>query len=261
MNEDLIQETLLTAHYLDDDAYHQDKALISSLTVNSQSDSIEEVQVSDKSQKEGTMPYNEFGTKFSSGNSKFTTLKSKGDKIRFRLLGAPYVSGKHFEEMEDDKWNITPCPRINDRGVCEMCNKYFEIMAKAKKTDDKKIIEQAKKDARKYAVSISFYFPVIDRTTAEFTIFQSKMSVKNKIDAKLEAGVKIFDVDFVVVRTEIPGSEYYSLDKVDSSDTPPLSEEELEEVEKYKKMDLSAIIMGTKDDDGAIAVESNVEVE
>jgi hypothetical protein len=231
------------------------------LTFINQSDTIDSVQISPDGQKEDTMPYNEFGTKFSSGTSQFTNLKDKGDKIRFRLLGAPYVNGKHFEQMADEKWNITPCPRINDRGVCETCNKYFEIMAKAKKTDDKKIIEQAKKDARKYSVAISFYFPVIDRNTGEFTIFQSKMSVKNKIDAKLAAGVKIFDVDFVVVRTETPGSEYYSLDKVDSSDTPPLTDEEELEVEKYKKMDLSSIIMGTKDEESAIAVEANVEVE
>ena len=230
------------------------------LTYRSSFDIIDTVQISPDGQKEDTMPYNEFGTQFQTSTSQFTSLKGKGDKIRFRLLGAPYVNGKHFEELPDKKWNITSCPRINDKSECETCNKYFEIIMKAKKTGDKATIEQAKKDARKYSAAISFYFPVIDRTTGEFTIFQSKMSVKNKIDAKLEAGVKIFDVDFVVVRTEQPGPEYYSLDKVDSSDTPPLTEEELLEVEKYKKMDLSSIIMGTKDD-GDIAVEANVEVE
>lgn len=256
----LIDQCLRQSNFLDDDEYHNDKAIMRGLTNDTQPDIIDPVQVSSDEQKEGTMPYNEFGTPFSTSNSQFTSLKAKGDKIRFRLLGAPYVNGKHFTQNEDKTWTIVPCPRINDKAECETCNKYFEIIMKAKKTEDKKIIEQAKKDANKYKVAISFYFPVLNRDTMDFTIFQSKMSVKQKIDDKLAAGVKIMDVDFVVVRTEKPGSEYYTLDKVDSSDTPPLAEEELEAIKKYKTIDLSNIIMGVKDE-GDIAAEANVETE
>lgn len=206
------------------------------------------------------MPINALGSEFKTSNSQFFSLKDKGDKIRFRLLGAPYVDGKHFSQNTDGSWVVTPCPRINDKSECETCNKYFEIIMKAKKTGDKTTIDQAKNDARKYSPGISFYFPVINRETMEFTVFNSRKSVKDAIDAELALGTKVLNVDWIVTRTEMPG-KYYNTKVVDSSDTPPLTEEEELEVAKYKKMDLSSIIMGTKDEESAIAVEANVEVE
>lgn len=206
------------------------------------------------------MPYNEYGTPFNTGTQQFISLKSKGDKIRFRLLGAPFVDGKHFSQNADDSWTITPCPRINDKQECEICKKYFSIIMPAKKTGDKEALKTAQKDAKKYQVSVSFYFPVINRDTAEFAIFNSRSSVKSAIDAELAMGTKVLEVDWIVLRTEIPG-KYYTVKVVDSKDTPPLTEEELEEVEKYKKMDLSQIVSGTRDEESGLAVEANIEVE
>ena len=205
------------------------------------------------------MPYNDFGETFKTSTSQFVSLKSKGDKLRFKLLGVPYVEGKHFSENEDKTWTVTGCPRINDKSECDTCNKYFEIVMKAKKTGDKQLIAQANNDARKYKVGISFYFPVIDREKAEFSIFNSRKSVKDAIDAELAMGTKIMDVDWIVLRTETPG-KYYSIKVADSSDTPPLTEEELAEVAKYKTIDLSTMITGTQEEDSAIAAEANVEV-
>jgi hypothetical protein len=206
------------------------------------------------------MPFSEWGTPYKTSSSDFFSLKSKGDKIRFRLIGTPFVDGKHFQENEDGSWTVTNCPRINDLTDCATCEKFFEIINRAKKTGDKKLIEQAKKDAKKYSVGISFYFPVIDRDTELFTIFKSKLGIKNKLETELQAGVKILDVDWVVIRTEKPGPDYYSLSRIDSSETKPLTNKELEEVEKYKAMNLSDFISG-RQDEGEIAVEANVEVE
>lgn len=211
------------------------------------------------------MPYSEIGDKFSTSTSQFVSLKGKGDKIRFRLLGRAFINGKHFEELPPNdpsgkKWNVTNCSRINDRVECETCNKYFEIMAKAKKTENKDIIEQAKKDAKKYQAAISVYFPILNRDTAEFAVFQSKMSVKNALDEELNMGTRVYDVDWVVMRTEKPGTDYYKTSKVDSAETPPLTEEEVEVVKKGKSTDLSQLVMGTPDDSD-LAADANVEVE
>lgn len=222
-------------------------------------------QISPLEAERKDMPYSEIGEKFSTSTSQFVTLKDKGDKIRFRLLGRSFINGKHFEEIPDSsspsgkKWKITPCPRINERAECETCNKYFEIVGKAKKTENKELIKKAKEEARPYQAAISVYFPILDRETMRFEIFQSKMSIKNALDEELAMGTKVYNVDWIAMRTEVPG-KYYTLKQVDSADTAPLVEEELEEIEKYKKVDLSQLVMGTPDD-GELAAEANVEVE
>jgi hypothetical protein len=254
---------IYTGNLCEEDQRLIDEALAEShpcLTYGVKSDTIQPVQVSPDGQKEGTMPINDFGTEFKTSSSQFVSLKSKGDQLRFRLLGAPYVEGKHFSQNEDDTWEVTGCPRINDKSECETCNKYFEIVMKAKKTGDQKLIEQANKEARKYKVGISFYFPVIDRNEGKFVIFNSRKIVKDAIDAELAMGTKILERDWIVLRTEIPG-KYYTIKVVDSSDNPPFTDEEKEEVAKFKKMDLSTMIAGSKEDDSAIAAEANVEVE
>ena len=86
------------------------------------------------------------------------------------------------------------------------------------------------------------------------------MSVKNALDEELKMGTKVYDVDWVVMRTETPGPNYYKTSRVDSSDTPPLREEELEIVAKGKATDLSTMVMGTPDE-GELAAAANVEVE
>lgn len=253
---------MLTA---DDEALIEEslKNSIPCLTNGLTHDIIPEVQ---ESEERNTMPYSDIGETFSTRQSQFVSLKSKNDKIRFRLLGRSFINGKHFEEIADPdnpgktKWKITSCSRINDKVECPICNKYFEIMARAKKTENKDIIEKARKEAAPFQVAISVYFPIINRVTAEFQIFQSKLSVKNAMDEELKNGVKVYDVDWIVTRTEQPGSGYYKTSRVDSADTPPLSEEERAEVARYKMADLEKLVTGTPDE-SELAVAANVEVE
>lgn len=206
------------------------------------------------------MPYAEYGEKLSfGGGSPFHKLKSKGDKLRFRLLGAPFIEGKHFFKLDDGSWDIQPCSRINDGSKCPHCDIYFSIIMKAKKTGDKTLMEQAKKEAEPFKNSIAVYFPVLDREDETFKVFQSSISVRNKIEDEVSLGTKVLDVDFIVLRTENPGSDYYKLSRVDSADTKPLSDKEKDEIARYKTMDLSDIVAGVPDDAG-VAIEANSEV-
>lgn len=206
------------------------------------------------------MPYAEFGEKLSfGGGSPFFKLKSKGDKLRFRLLGAPFIEGKHFFKLEDGSWDIQPCPRVNEGKECPHCKIFFSIIMKAKKTGDKTIMEQAKKEANPYKNSISVYFPVLDRETEEFKVFQSSISVRNKIEDEVALGTKVLDVDFIVLRTENPGSDYYKLSRVDSADIRPLTAKEQSEVERFKATNLADIVAGVPDEAG-VAFEANSEV-
>lgn len=131
---------------------------------------------------------------------------------------------------------------------------------KAKKTGDKTLIEQSKKEAKPYQNSVFVYFPVINRETQEFTIFQTTMSVRNKFEDEISLGKKVLEMDWIVLRTETPGSEYYKLSPVDSADTKPLTEKELAEVERYKSMDLAEIVAGAADDESNLAIEANSEI-
>ena len=48
----------------------------------------------------------------------FVKLKSKGDKIKFRLIKGGYYDGKHFIK-NGDKWIVTDCPKIMHGKECE----------------------------------------------------------------------------------------------------------------------------------------------
>lgn len=251
----LIDITLSRAHFID-----PEEARFCRLTNITQTDTITTYQFRSLEPERNDMPIVQFGEKFSTSKSKFFSLKSNGDKIRIRLLGAPYVEGKHFDQNPDDTWNVTDCPRVNNREECDLCEKYFSIIAKAKKTGDEKLIKESKKEARKYQAAVNFYFPVINRDTQEFTLFKSKVSVKNQLEEELAAGTNLFESDFVVMRTETNGLVRYPVKRVDSSDTPPLTEMELEAKESYKKIDITDIVNAQRDDDGEIAVEENIVV-
>jgi len=206
------------------------------------------------------MPMVQFGEKLSFSQKKFFKLEGKGDKLRFRILGIPFIEGKHFFENPDGTWDIQPCVRVNEKKQCEHCEKFFSILAKAKKTGDKTLIEQAKKEAQPWQARIFVYYPVIDRLEAEFKIFQTTIGVRTKIEAERDMGANVLKSDFVVMRTEQPGTAYYSLSKVDSADSTPLLPVEEEIIEAYENMDLSELVGGSKDEDSGVAIDANSEV-
>lgn len=194
------------------------------------------------------MPTADFGEKISFSASKFTKLKSKGDKLHFRILGKPFYDGKHFmEDPSNEKgWDVKPCPRINEGAECEICEMFFSAHRSAKK--DGLDRSETDKLTNPFKPAVSFYFPILNRETEEFEIFQTTQGVRNQIEAKIELGIKILDRDVIVVRTENPGSNYYSLDVVDSSDTKDLTKKEKSEVRKAQSINLEDYINGREED-------------
>lgn len=158
-----------------------------------------------------------------------------------------YYDGKHFLKDGED-WDIRKCPRINEGNPCDICEKYFDIIKKITKEsteDEKKAI---KKQADPFKSSITFYIPVIDRKTEELKIFQTKLSVRRYFESEVGLGTNILERDFITIRTENPGPNYYSTSRVDSAETRPLTEKEREAIKEAKKLNLAEIVGGAIDE-------------
>ena len=205
-------------------------------------------------QERASMPVAEFGEKLNFSASKFNKLKSKGDKIQFRLLGKPFYEGKHFMEdsNSDSGWNVVPCPRINEGGECEICEMFFAAHKSAKKDGLSKA--ETQKLTNPFKPAVIFYLPVLNRETGRFEIFQTSQGVRDQIEAKRELGTKVMERDMIVVRTEKPGS-YYSLSVVDSADTNPLTEAEEAEAQKGREANLEEYINGREDESAEVENE------
>ena len=204
------------------------------------------------------MPVAEFGEKISFSVSKFTKLKSKGDKLRFRILGKPFYDGKHFMEDSNSEsgWKVLPCPRINEGGECEICEMFFAAHKSAKKEGLSKT--ETQKLTSPFKPAVNFYFPVLNRDSQEFEIFQTTQGVRNQIESQIELGTKVLERDLIVLRTETPGSGYYSLNVVDSADTEPLTEKEEAEAVKGKEANLEDYVNGQSESAGE--VEEDIEL-
>lgn len=174
----------------------------------------------------------------------FAELKSKGEKIHFRVIGNEYqYDGKHFFQ-KDGKWIVTFCPRVMNDLECQHCEKYFAIRNQAKAEEDKKKKEVLLKEANLFKATVKFYYPIIDREKQEARIFKASLSTRIYFNQEHENGLDIVDYDYIVTRTEIPGSGYYSVTRLDSKQTKPLTEKEQQEIEKIKRWNLEEMVTG-----------------
>ena len=192
------------------------------------------------------MPYADFGEKtpLDGGSSKVFALKGQGEKVTIRILAKPYYTGKHFVKTEKG-WNIFFCPRIMHQQNCEYCQKFFDIKKQAKEakqSGDDKAAEALNKEAREYGPTVRFYYPAIIREREEAVLLAVPLSVRLKIDSYVEAGINVLESDFVYTRTEKPGSDYYTLIRLDSKDTKPLTKKEKEAVKETKNWDLEKML-------------------
>lgn len=180
-------------------------------------------------------------------------------KIRF-VKNEYYYEGKHFQQDETTgKWTITPCRRINEDVTCDICERYFEIIREKKvaKTDDeKKIID---KKAKPFKPTLNFYYPVIDRDTEKGSILKVSLSIRLKLEEKVGQGLDVLKYDWIYARTERPGNDYYTLERVDSAETTPLTEFEQQEVERLKTIDVGEIVNGKSGSMDLTAGEEVVE--
>lgn len=201
-------------------------------------------------------PYADFGEEISFSSKLIIKLKEKGDKLHFRIIDKPYYDGKHFLRNADGTWNVVGCPRINDGGECDYCREYFKIKAKEAKETDTTLKKQLDKQAQKYSVGISFYYPVINREDESLHIFQTTMGMRGKIEAEAELGTKILTVDFIALNTGGVGKDKYALSKLDSAETKDLTVKEISEVERYHTLNLAELVGGRPDDEGGVAEET-----
>jgi len=173
----------------------------------------------------------------------FVKLKSKGDKIKFRLIKGGYYDGKHFIK-NGDKWTITNCPRIMNELPCEYCNKYFDIANQAKLIQDKNEKEEVIKEARKYQVKMTFYYPIIDRDSGKGKILKTTMSVRQELETEFKDGINVYEYDYILTRTEESPAKYYKLTRLDSKQCTELTDDEVTEMGKLGSMDLEALCGG-----------------
>jgi hypothetical protein len=212
------------------------------------------------------MPDFNFGEKTNADSTPkidFLRLDHKDQKLHLRFLPYPGVyEGKHFIIGEDGKWNISYCPKImkGKDSECIYCDKYWEAKRGLKeiedtmKADERKemtVKEKALKKsydevAKKYGNTISFYYRVIDRDTGQARIFKTTRSVRIKLEDENKAGIEVPDYDYIITRTERPGSDYYSLIRLDSSKVPELTHEELLQIEVARKWDLNEMVFGSR---------------
>lgn len=207
------------------------------------------------------MPSAKIGDKTNLDRREYLELKSKGEKVKFRLASDDYhYEGKHFIKQENGDWLVSPCPRVNNNMECHYCEQYFAILndiKKAKASKDAQAEKTLDKEKQKVKPTIAFYYPVLDRETGMAAIFKTTLMIRLAFEEQKDNGVSLLDYDFIVTRTEKPGS-YYSLDRVDSAETPELTEDEKVELLKAKGQNLAEIVGGKKGtmDYGATADEA-----
>ena len=173
----------------------------------------------------------------------FINLKSKGDKIKFRLIKGGYYDGKHFIK-DGDNWIISYCPRIMNKLPCDYCEKYFNIIAEAKLLQDKNEKENLMKQARNYKPKVTFYYPIIDRGDGKGKILKTTMSVRLDFETEFKDGIDIYEYDYVLTRTEESPAKYYKLTRLDSKQCTDLTDDEVKEIGKIGSMDLVALCGG-----------------
>lgn len=197
------------------------------------------------------MPQAQMGNRLPIDSTKlFIDLKSKNEKITIRFAAKDfYYNGKHFTLGEDQKWQVTDCPRVNENKPCGICDIYFDLAHQAKKAKDqgdKALEEKLMKEASQYKAKTTFYYPVLDRDSGLAKILKTTLSTRLRLEEYLEKGIAVLNYDFIYMRTERVGNDYYTLDRIDSAETKPLTESDNAELLKAQNFDLADIVNGKK---------------
>ena len=165
------------------------------------------------------MPKAEFGRELDlpASEGRYIRLKSQGDKIKFRIAGTPVYQVDHWVEGEK-----IPCKKYGGGGgECSFCEDY----RRAVELGDEEM-------QRKFRPVTTFLYPILNRVTGKAQIFQfTAKSIHYAISGYAKEGVDVFGCDWVVERTEEPGSGYYSVMRLGSEE---LTEEEQAQLERAR---------------------------
>lgn len=190
------------------------------------------------------------------GSNPFRRLKSKGESITFRIVGKPFYDGQHWSQDEDGDWESTECPRIMRKEECQLCQQAMELRRQAKAEKDKEKKKELDKKVREKSVRINWYYPIIDRDTHAAAILQTTIGVRNKLRQEFDNEINILEYDYVLTRTEKPGSDYYSLVRKDSKECKPLTKEEKGEIEHANQLLEDLVVSrGNKETEEEVDVE------
>ena len=177
-----------------------------------------------------------FGAKTNADREElFVQLKGKGEKITFRVIKPPKYDGKHFSKDPNGKFTVEECPAIMTKEYCEKCDTYYKTLREVKKLKAEKADAEAKaleESVKHLKNKVTYYYPIINREKESVQILKTTTSIRIKIDQEASMGIDVTKFDYVMVRTETPGSDYYTLTRIDSSMSKPLSEKEKVEWEK-----------------------------
>ena len=189
----------------------------------------------------------------SSGRSEFVQLKSKGEKIKFRIAGTPFYRGQHWPSNNGQP---VDCPQVNQDEHCEYCDKFEagELPADVKVDSKGKVV----KGRNWYKPTVQFLYPVLNRETEESQIFQTTLSVHMSIREAAKAGVDVYKSDWQVTRNEGSPANYYSVVRLDAT---KLSKTEEEALAAAKEIDFDAIYKSEAKASSMSPEESKPEVK
>jgi len=182
-----------------------------------------------------------FNPNFSSaGNAEIVKLAKKGDSITFRPADYPMYYGQHW--LEDER-KFVQCDRVNSPDLenpdpCQYCDKY----------------NKDKETNARLKAKVTFVFPVLDKQTHLTVFYETSQMVWTEMCNQEKKGIKIFDYDWIVERTENK-PKYYEITRLEKD---PLSEVDQAAYDEAKELDVEAFVkfrMGKKKGDNSGKVE------
>lgn len=164
-------------------------------------------------------------------NPSFTSKKSVNDVVKLaklddtitiRIADYPAYYGQHWLNIEGKKKPVN-CPRINtsDAGNPEYCG-YCEDFA------------NGDKDMK---ATVKFVFPALDKTTHKAIFFETSQMVWTEMVNQEKKGIKIFDYDWLIERTENK-PKYYEITRLEKD---PLDELDSKAYAEAKELDLKGL--------------------
>lgn len=149
-------------------------------------------------------------------------LEKKGDTITIRVADYPVYYGQHWLLVEGKKKPVS-CPRINSKDpqnpeYCGYCEDF----------------QNGDKDMK---ATVKFVFPVLDRTTHKAVFYETSQMVWTEMVNAEKKGIKIFDYDWLIERTENK-PKYYEITRLEKE---PLDELDTKAYAEAKAMDIKGL--------------------
>lgn len=168
------------------------------------------------------IPNTKLNLSIGNGSGEIVALKMKGQSITLRLAGYPGYYGQHWI-IEGGKKKPVPCARVNSPDIsnpnpCDYCDRFLAGEDDLKPT-------------------VSFIFPALDRKSGKPILFDTRQQVWKEMENQESKGIRIFDYDWLVERTENK-PKYYEVtrlekDPLDTAQAKAYAEAKALDVDKF----------------------------